>query len=101
MQFLNCDSRRFKVEQLTSSQTGVMFVKKEGASRFLTLLNVEIRRTAESAETYGGCQADLVESSDRGVFFTFLLYTICYYYSILLCNYKQNNIFSVHIINLQ
>lgn len=75
VQFLNCGSSRFKVVQLTSSQTGVMFVKKEGASRFLTLLNVEIRRIAESAETQGDCQAGLAESSDTGSFFTHLLHS--------------------------
>ena len=44
VQFLNCASDRseFKVPQMISSQFRVIFVKRGWASRFLTLLNVEI-----------------------------------------------------------
>lgn len=57
VQFLDCGSVAGRPEsevlQLTSSQFGVIFVKKEERkSRSLTLQNVEIRKKAESAETH-------------------------------------------------
>lgn len=57
VQFLDCGSvggrPESEVPQLTSSQFGVIFVKKEERkSRSLTLQNVEIRKKGESAETH-------------------------------------------------
>lgn len=74
VQFLHCAGSRseFKVLQMSRSQCRGIFVKKQWASRFLTLLNVVIRKTAESAEyTQTLPWSDLLECSGRAVLFFF------------------------------